>query len=83
MVFGVFLFLKHLARPTIQMEETYTNIFGDKPVISVKEARKLLGKELSEQLSDAGLMEVVSLMSHLTITLLEHNSVPQNVMVEV
>lgn len=53
------------------------------PIISAKEARKLLGKELSNTIDDVDLMEVVSLMSNLTEVLLEQTSVPQKAMASV
>lgn len=52
-------------------------------IISVKEARKLLGKELSDAISDLDLMGIVGLMSHLADGLLEAVSVPQNTVVGV
>jgi len=55
----------------------------ERPIISVKEARKLLGKELSDTLTDIDLMEVIKLMYYLANTLMEFKKVPQNTMVEV
>ncbi len=54
-----------------------------KPIISVKEARKLMGKELSEQFDDEDVMGLVRLMSYLAQGLLEHVSVPQITKVEI
>lgn len=49
-----------------------------KPIISVKEARKLLGKKVSDQLSDEAVGELIGNMSFLADRLLEAKSVPQN-----
>ena len=52
-------------------------------IISAKEARKLLGKELSDTIDDIDLMGVVGLMSHLAEGLLSTVNVPQNDMASV
>lgn len=49
-----------------------------KPIISVKEARKLLGKKVSDQLSDEVVGELIGSMSSLADRLLEVKTVPQN-----
>lgn len=49
-----------------------------KPIISVKEARKLLGKKVSGQLSDEEVGRLIGDMSLLANRLLEIKSVPQN-----
>lgn len=49
-----------------------------KPIISVKEARKLLGKKISDQLSDEEVGELIGNMSFLANRLLEAKSVPHN-----
>lgn len=49
-----------------------------KPIISVKEARKLLGKKVSDQLSDEEVGRLIGNMSFLANWLLETKSVPQN-----
>ena len=55
-------------------------LYSDKAIISVKEARKILGKEVSESLSDADLMEVIGIMSKLADALLSEEFVPNNIM---
>ena len=58
-----------------------TNIFEQyslKPIISVKEARKLLGKKVSDQLSDEEVGGLIGSMSFLADRLLETKTVPQN-----
>lgn len=58
-----------------------TNTFENcnlKPIISVKEARKLLGKKVSDQLSDEEVGRIIGSMSFLANRLLETKSVPQN-----
>lgn len=58
-----------------------TNTFENcnlKPIISVKEARKLLGKKVSDQLSDEDVGRFIGNMSFLADSLLEAKSVPQN-----
>lgn len=55
-------------------------LYSDKAIISVKEARKILGKEVSESLSDADLMEVIGIMSKLADVLLSEEFVPNNIM---
>ena len=47
-------------------------------VISVKEARKLLNKDLSNMLSDDDLVVVIGMMSYLSESLLVSVSVPHN-----
>lgn len=49
-----------------------------KPIISVKEARKLLGKKVSDQLSDEVVGELIGSMGFLADRLLEVKTVPQN-----
>lgn len=51
-----------------------------KQSFSVKGARKILGKEVSESLSDADLMEVIGIMSKLADVLLSEEFVPNNIM---
>ena len=55
-------------------------LFQDKPIITSKEARKLLGKELSDSLSDDDLMKVIKRMNTLSNALLSGDFVPQNKM---
>lgn len=55
-------------------------LFQDKPIITSKEARKLLGKELSNSLSDDDLMKVIKRMNTLSNALLSGDFVPQNKM---
>lgn len=55
-------------------------LYSDKAIISIKEARKILGKEVSESLSDADLMEVIGIMSKLADVLLSEEFVPNNIM---
>lgn len=47
-----------------------------RPIISIKEARKLLGKKISDQLSDEEVGEFIGGMSFLANRLLETKSVP-------
>lgn len=49
-----------------------------KPIISVKEARKLLGKKVYDQLSDEETGKLIGDMSFLANRLLEAKSVPRN-----
>lgn len=49
-----------------------------KPIISVKEARKLLGKKVSDQLSDEEVGRLIGNMSFLVDRLLDAKHVPQN-----
>lgn len=49
-----------------------------KPIISVKEARKLLGKKVSDRMSDEEVGRLIGNMSFLANWLLETKSVPQN-----
>lgn len=55
-------------------------LYSDKAIISVKEARKVLGKEVSESLSDADLMEVIGIMSKLADVLLSEEFAPNSIM---
>jgi len=58
-----------------------TNILKEynlKPIISVKETRKLLGKKVSGQLSDEEVSRLIGNMSSLADRLLKAKSVPQN-----
>lgn len=50
------------------------------PIISVKEARKLLGKELSGTIDEIDLMGAIGLMSRLAEDLLDTVIVPQDTM---
>lgn len=45
-------------------------------IISIKEARKLLGKTLSDEMTDDHLADVVACLSYLASTLLRTISVP-------
>lgn len=49
-----------------------------RPIISTKEARKLLGKKISDQLSDEEVGRLIGNMSFLANRLLETKSVPLN-----
>lgn len=49
-----------------------------KPIITIKEARKLIGKRLSDQLPDEDLGRLIGAMSSLANRLLEARLVPQN-----
>lgn len=50
----------------------------EKPIITVKEARKILGKKVSDQLSDEEVGRLIGSMAFLANRLLEAKSVPQN-----
>lgn len=52
--------------------------YNFKPVISIKEARKLLGKKISDQLSNEEVGRLIGNMSFLANRLLEAKSVPGN-----
>lgn len=54
-----------------------------KLVISVKEARKILGKELSDKMTDDDLIGLIGMFTSLSDMLLEQFSVRQNDKVEV
>ena len=51
---------------------------SDKIIISVKEARKLLGKDCSDKLSDADLSRMIGIFSKLASSLVDTNIVPKN-----
>lgn len=50
---------------------------SDKIIISVKEARKLLGKDCSDKLSDADLSRMIGVFSKLANSLVDTNIVPK------
>lgn len=52
-----------------------------KPIITVKEARKILGKNISDLLSDEEVGRLIGSMSEIANRLLSMKSVPQNDMV--
>ena len=52
--------------------------YNFKPIISVKEARKFLGKKVSDQLSDEEVGGLIGGMNFLADRLLDVKSVPQN-----
>lgn len=47
-------------------------------IISTKQARKLLGKPLSDQLSDEDLTRLIGQLQHLTEAILDSQIVPKN-----
>ena len=51
---------------------------SDKMIISLKEARKLLGKESSEKISDSDLTAMIGTMSKMADRLLNVKVVPKN-----
>ena len=51
---------------------------SDKIIISLKEARKILGKECSDKLSDADLSKMIGIFSKLADSLVDDNIVPKN-----
>ncbi len=53
----------------------------DKIIITNKEARKLIGKELSDQMSDEDLARVIGLMYKIADGLIDIKNVPKNEMV--
>lgn len=50
---------------------------SDKIIISIKEARKLLGKDCSDKLSDADLSRMIGVFSKLANSLVNTNIVPK------
>ena len=50
----------------------------DSIIISVKEARKILGKEVSDKLSDADLARMIGLFSQMAESILDSDIVPNN-----
>lgn len=48
------------------------------PIISVKEARRLIGKDLSDKLDDSDLAVIINWFYNLASVLLTTYSVPQN-----
>ena len=50
----------------------------DSIIISVKEARKILGKEVSDKLSDADLARMIGLFSQMAESILDSDVVPNN-----
>lgn len=50
----------------------------DSIIISVKEARKILGKEMSEKLSDEDLAKMIGLFHKMAESILDSNPVPKN-----
>ncbi|MBQ3280167.1 hypothetical protein IJG92_00695 [Candidatus Saccharibacteria bacterium] len=51
---------------------------SDKIIISVKEARKLLGKDCSDKLSDTDLSRMIGVFSKLANSLVDTNAVPKS-----
>lgn len=49
-----------------------------RPIISLKEARKIIGKELSDQLSDEYLADIIRQFSSLSRAILDTITVPEN-----
>lgn len=47
-------------------------------IISVKEARKILGKEYSDKISDDDLTRMIGLFTKLADSLIDSNMVPKN-----
>lgn len=50
----------------------------DEPIITVKEARKILGKNVSDRLSDEDLARVIGWMHKIVSNLIDANIVPKN-----
>lgn len=53
----------------------------DSIIISVKEARKILGKEMSDKLSDEDLAKMIGLFHEMAENILDSDIVPNNSMV--
>lgn len=53
----------------------------DSIIISVKEARKILGKEMSDKLSDEDLARMIGLFHKMAESILDSDIVPNNNMV--
>jgi len=53
----------------------------DSIIISVKEARKILGKEMSDKLSDEDLARMIGLFHKMSESILDSDIVPNNSMV--
>lgn len=53
----------------------------DSIIISVKEARKILGKEMSDKLSDEDLARMIGLFHKMAESILDSDIVPNNSMV--
>lgn len=49
-----------------------------KPIITVKEARKIIGKKLSDQFSDEELGELIGQMEFIADRMITNNLVPRN-----
>ena len=54
---------------------------SEKIIITIKEARKLIGKELSGQMSDEDLARVIGLMYKIADGLIDTKNVPKSEMV--
>ncbi len=68
-----------MSKEDSSLSETNTlEKYNFKPIISIKEARKLLGKKISDRLSDEEVGGLIGDMSFLADRLLEVRSVPQN-----
>ena len=69
-----------MADKELETTETRRSQFpcSEKPIISVKEARKILGKNYSEKLSDADLSRIIGTLHKLASSLIDNNSVPKN-----
>lgn len=65
-------------RDTSYSETNTFEKYNLKPIISIREARKLLGKKVSDQLSDEEIGKLIENMSFLSNRLLEAKTVPQN-----
>ncbi len=50
----------------------------DSIIISVKEAREILGKEVSDKLSDVDLARIIGLFSQMAESILDSDVVPNN-----
>lgn len=65
-------------RDTSYSETNTFEKYNLKPIISIREARKFLGKKVSDQLSDEEIGKLIENMSFLSNRLLEAKTVPQN-----
>lgn len=63
---------------TYSTEINISEEYNLKPAISIKEARKILGKKISDQLSDEEVGGLIGHMSLMAERLLTTKSVPQN-----
>lgn len=62
----------------LQPEPAGDTLVNEKPILTLKETKRLLGKATSKSIEDVHLMRTIALLSYLVSTVLDEQEVPKS-----